>query len=154
MRELAALNGTLRDDENQLCANCGGVGHRRFECPEVQNFTATLVCRICGGVGHIARDCLQKNDPAALQAASSRDQRMDEEYNTLMAELGGGKTAIAPAPWLVPDNTPLAWEMGGGLGFSDLGTWQGVEGAQAPALPAPPMFVPAPPTLPAPPKKE
>ncbi len=55
LRELALLNGTLRDDEAQICANCGNPGHKRFECPEAANFTASLVCRICGGVGHIAR---------------------------------------------------------------------------------------------------
>ncbi|KAL9071801.1 MAG: hypothetical protein Q9157_005330 [Trypethelium eluteriae] len=27
LRELAALNGTLRDDENQACQNCGEIGH-------------------------------------------------------------------------------------------------------------------------------
>jgi hypothetical protein len=26
LRELASLNGTLRDDENQLCQNCGEKG--------------------------------------------------------------------------------------------------------------------------------
>ncbi|RKO89769.1 hypothetical protein BDK51DRAFT_14430, partial [Blyttiomyces helicus] len=55
LRYLAELNGTLRDDENQICPNCGGTGHRRFECPEQKNFTANLVCRICSGVGHAAR---------------------------------------------------------------------------------------------------
>lgn len=29
LRELAALNGTLRDDENQACQNCGEIGHRK-----------------------------------------------------------------------------------------------------------------------------
>ncbi|CAJ0763371.1 23480_t:CDS:2, partial [Entrophospora sp. SA101] len=37
LRELAALNGTLRDDENQICANCGITGHRNYECTESQN---------------------------------------------------------------------------------------------------------------------
>ena len=55
LRELAALNGTLRDDEAQICSNCGSIGHRRWECPEASNFTASLVCRICNGIGHIAR---------------------------------------------------------------------------------------------------
>lgn len=73
LRELAALNGTLREDESQLCSNCGSIGifiltkgHRRWECPEASNFTAQLICRICNGMGHIARDCIQKNNPELL----------------------------------------------------------------------------------------
>ncbi|KAK9767247.1 Branchpoint-bridging protein, variant 3 [Basidiobolus ranarum] len=88
LRELAALNGTLRDDENQTCTNCGGVGHRKYECPDTQNFTVNLVCRICNGVGHTARDCIQRNNPEALEQARQRDQQLDHEYLSLMAELG------------------------------------------------------------------
>jgi splicing factor 1 len=90
LRELAALNGTLRDDENQICQNCGGTGHRRFECPEAKNFTVNLVCRICGNAGHIARDCTERNNPDAIKAASQRNSKLDSEYENLMAELGGG----------------------------------------------------------------
>lgn len=57
LRELAALNGTLRDDENQACQNCGQIGHRKYDCPEKQNFTANIICRVCGNAGHMARDC-------------------------------------------------------------------------------------------------
>ncbi|CAO3650905.1 unnamed protein product [Cunninghamella echinulata] len=88
LRELAALNGTLRDDENQTCLNCGSSGHRRYECPERQNFTANLTCRICGGHGHIARDCNQRDNPELIEAARVRDQQLDTEYLNLMAELG------------------------------------------------------------------
>ncbi|KAI8325312.1 eukaryotic type KH-domain (KH-domain type I), partial [Martensiomyces pterosporus] len=88
LRELAALNGTLRDDEGQACTNCGALGHRRWECPEQKNVTLSLVCRVCGGKGHIARDCNQRHDPAALQRAQERDQQLNSEYLSLMAELG------------------------------------------------------------------
>jgi len=57
LRELAALNGTLRDDENQACQNCGQIGHRKYDCPEGRNFTANIICRVCGNAGHMARDC-------------------------------------------------------------------------------------------------
>ncbi|KAJ2465894.1 hypothetical protein GGI02_004552, partial [Coemansia sp. RSA 2322] len=88
LRELAALNGTLRDDEGQACTNCGALGHRRWECPEQTNVTLSLVCRVCGGKGHVARDCNQRHDPAALQQARERDQQLNSEYLSLMAELG------------------------------------------------------------------
>ncbi|KAI8096279.1 uncharacterized protein BX664DRAFT_323531 [Halteromyces radiatus] len=121
LRELAALNGTLRDDENQTCLNCGATGHRRFECPERQNFSANLTCRICGGHGHIARDCNQRDNPEVLEAARARDQQLDHEYLNLMAELGekpdeaaaqytngsmppntAAAAAAAAAPWQQP----------------------------------------------------
>lgn len=57
LRELAALNGTLRDDENQACQNCGQIGHRKYDCPDKPNFTANIICRVCGNAGHMARDC-------------------------------------------------------------------------------------------------
>ncbi|KAJ2621801.1 hypothetical protein GGI25_000143 [Coemansia spiralis] len=88
LRELAALNGTLRDDEGQLCTNCGMPGHRQWACPERQNVTLNLVCRVCNGKGHIARDCNFRHDPEALQQARERDQQLNSEYLSLMAELG------------------------------------------------------------------
>lgn len=57
LRELAALNGTLRDDENQACQNCGQIGHRKYDCPEQRNFTANIICRVCGNAGHMGKDC-------------------------------------------------------------------------------------------------
>lgn len=107
LRELAALNGTLRDDENQVCQNCGGVGHRKYDCPEQRNFTANIVCRICGSAGHMARDCtLARKDPNGIgvnqgspPGAPSNSMAVgmsgskgfvDSEYANLMAELGEG----------------------------------------------------------------
>ncbi|KAI7895135.1 uncharacterized protein EV154DRAFT_536231 [Mucor mucedo] len=120
LRELAALNGTLRDDENQTCLNCGASGHRRYECPERQNVTTSLTCHICGGGGHIARDCTQRNNPELVNQARERDSQLDSEYMNLMAELGesvpeGGNKPTpyggqgGSAPWqqrAVPSPTP------------------------------------------------
>lgn len=88
LRYLAELNGTLRDDENQICSNCGAVGHRRSDCPEQKNITVNLVCRICNSAGHTARDCMQKSNTEVMKEAAQRDKRLDSEYANLMAELG------------------------------------------------------------------
>ncbi|BFZ63788.1 Branchpoint-bridging protein [Saitoella coloradoensis] len=92
LRELAMLNGTLRDDENQICQNCGNKGHRKYDCPEQRNYTANIICRICGNAGHMARDCTQRNDPYARNQGDA----VDREYASLMQELGhGGSGQIA-----------------------------------------------------------
>ena len=98
LRELAALNGTLRDDENQACQNCGEIGHRKYDCPQKQNFTASIICRVCGQAGHMARDCPDRkvgqpwrNDnrfgdrgqPARIGGAP------ENELDAFMAEMGG-----------------------------------------------------------------
>lgn len=90
LRELAALNGTLRDDENQICQNCGGLGHRKYDCPEQRNFTANIICRVCGSAGHMARDCQVNKDPDASPGAVMNKGGFDSEYANLMAELGEG----------------------------------------------------------------
>jgi splicing factor 1 len=102
------LNGTLRDDENQICQNCGGVGHRKYDCPEQRNFTANIICRVCGSAGHMARDCTVNKDPNA-QAPLAVDgpshalsrSGFDSEYASLMAELGESGAGNDPAknPW-------------------------------------------------------
>ncbi|KAK3308256.1 uncharacterized protein B0T15DRAFT_523972 [Chaetomium strumarium] len=104
LRELAALNGTLRDDENQACQNCGQIGHRKYDCPERQNFTANIICRVCGNAGHMARDCPDRqrgaswrNDGPAGRPVGriGGGDAVDREYEQLMQELGG--TGAAPA---------------------------------------------------------
>ena len=87
LRELAVLNGTLRDDENQVCQNCGEKGHRKFECPHDRNWTTYIVCHKCGQSGHVARDCFSapQNTGEMMDPATSH---VDTEYATLMAELG------------------------------------------------------------------
>jgi splicing factor 1 len=110
LRELAALNGTLRDDENQICQNCGGVGHRKYDCPEQRNFTANIICRVCGSAGHMARDCTVNKDPNALAVTANGPSPplnrtgFDSEYASLMAELGEGAGGGDPGktPWDAP----------------------------------------------------
>ena len=101
LRELAALNGTLRDDENQACQNCGEIGHRKYDCPQAKNFTANIICRVCGNAGHMARDCTERargQDWRSNNGAQPRiGDAMDNDYEKLMNELGGGGEEQNPA---------------------------------------------------------
>lgn len=119
LRELASLNGTLRDDENQVCQNCkyrsrshifadrrigGEVGHRRYDCPQQKNYTTNIICRQCGNAGHMARDCKQNAVSGSNNAPLGN--RQDQEYESLMNELGEGNgrritgaPGAGPAPW-------------------------------------------------------
>ncbi|KAL2074135.1 hypothetical protein VTL71DRAFT_7913 [Oculimacula yallundae] len=141
LRELAALNGTLRDDENQACQNCGQIGHRKYDCPEQRNFTANIICRVCGNAGHMARDCPDRqrganwrNDgpgaaPAAAVGRIGAGDAVDQEYEALMQELSGGPASAA---------APQRIEAGPGGNFDqppqeDVKPWQrGPTGAAAP----------------------
>ncbi|KAG7089844.1 hypothetical protein E1B28_011489 [Marasmius oreades] len=116
LRELAALNGTLRDDENQICQNCGGVGHRKYDCPEQRNFTANIICRVCGSAGHMARDCTVNKDPNAvvtppppgqMGGPANGGRTFDSDYASLLAELGesGGSAGDLSKPsWAAGPN--------------------------------------------------
>ncbi|KAK6849955.1 zinc knuckle [Apiospora arundinis] len=133
LRELAALNGTLRDDENQACQNCGQIGHRKYDCPEKQNFTANIICRVCGNAGHMARDCPDRqrganwrNDgpPGRPAARIGGGDAVDREYEQFMQELGGGS-----APPARIEAGPGSYNNGGG----EPKPWQrGATGAAAP----------------------
>ncbi|EXJ81930.1 branchpoint-bridging protein [Capronia coronata CBS 617.96] len=108
LRELAALNGTLRDDENQACQNCGQIGHRKYDCPEQRNFTANIICRVCGNAGHMARDCpdrqrgtdARNNIPGGYGGPQRRlgpGDAVDREMENLMQELSGNPSGNGPA---------------------------------------------------------
>ncbi|KAK3399048.1 hypothetical protein B0T20DRAFT_409095 [Sordaria brevicollis] len=141
LRELAALNGTLRDDENQACQNCGQIGHRKYDCPEKQNYTANIICRVCGNAGHMARDCPDRqrgaswrNDgPGAGRTAgrigsAGGGDAVDREYEQLMQELGG--TGAAPARI---EAGPGSFSNGPSGGNGDAKPWQrGPTGGPAP----------------------
>jgi splicing factor 1 len=91
LRELALLNGTLR--ENDALTKL-----KQFQ--EAQTIiTNTILCIICGGAGHIAADCKQRRPGETLKAAVANatanapvldKSKMDNEYMSLMAELGQG----------------------------------------------------------------
>ncbi|KAK9381503.1 uncharacterized protein V2V93DRAFT_357987 [Kockiozyma suomiensis] len=100
LRELASLNGTLRDDENQTCQNCGDVGHRKYECPLLRNYTANIICRICGNAGHFARDCRERPPVGEFPRFNNNGggynngkNETDQEYERLMLELTGNESA-------------------------------------------------------------
>ncbi|RDW86343.1 putative zinc knuckle transcription factor/splicing factor MSL5/ZFM1 [Aspergillus mulundensis] len=122
LRELAALNGTLRDDENQACQNCGQIGHRKYDCPEQRNFTANIICRVCGNAGHMARDCPDRQrgsdwrnggfNPAGRgPRAIGGGDAVDREMEQLMNELSGGAAG--------PDGQPVRRIEGGPDGYDD-----------------------------------
>ncbi|KAL5404298.1 Branchpoint-bridging protein [Paraphaeosphaeria minitans] len=97
LRELAALNGTLRDDENQACQNCGEIGHRKYDCPQKQNYTASIICRVCGQAGHMARDCPQRktgqpwrNDNRYGDRPQARIGAGETDLDNFLNEMGGG----------------------------------------------------------------
>ncbi|KAG6448189.1 hypothetical protein O3G_MSEX005356 [Manduca sexta] len=85
LRELAQLNGTLRENDAVRCANCSATDHKTWLCPDKPNVTGSIVCSSCGGAGHIARDCRARRPGHARPADKAK---IDEEYMSLMAELG------------------------------------------------------------------
>ncbi|XP_069357440.1 splicing factor 1 isoform X1 [Maniola hyperantus] len=133
LRELAQLNGTLRESDAPRCANCSALDHKTWLCPDKPNVTNSIVCSSCGGAGHIARDCRAKRPGHAPPRATHDKAKIDEEYMSLMAELGE-----APPPG--------SGNMGGGMRRP----------AHSPFAPAPPpraiMAAPvgAPPSMPPP----
>ncbi|ODQ68581.1 hypothetical protein NADFUDRAFT_45099 [Nadsonia fulvescens var. elongata DSM 6958] len=135
LRELASLNGTLRDDEAITCPVCGETGHKRYDCPHKKNFTNSLICRICGGQGHFARDCKERpnnyhsnnyhNNNRGMITSGANSTAADREYEQLMQELGapsstnrlalengpyGPSSASGAAPWMKPaSGGPAPW---------------------------------------------
>ncbi|XP_036286394.1 splicing factor 1 isoform X8 [Pipistrellus kuhlii] len=98
LRELARLNGTLREDDNRIL--------RPWQSSETRSITSTTVCTKCGGAGHIASDCKfqRPGDPQSAQDKA----RMDKEYLSLMAELGEAPVPASVGSSSGPASTPLA----------------------------------------------
>uniref|UniRef100_H3BGM9 Branchpoint-bridging protein n=1 Tax=Latimeria chalumnae TaxID=7897 RepID=H3BGM9_LATCH len=102
LRELARLNGTLREDDNRIL--------RPWQSTEPRSITNTTLCTKCGGAGHIASDCkfassftIRPGDPQSAQDKA----RMDKEYLSLMAELGEAPVPAPPVSSSGPSNAPL-----------------------------------------------
>ena len=134
LRELALLNGTLREDGQLRCTNCGAADHKTWQCQDKANVTNNVVCTSCGAVGHIAGDCKQKRPGANFnefgQPPAPGSNKIDQEYLSFMAELGDGPPGGAPAP-------PGAGG-GGGARPAAPGTFGGQGGGARGALPPPP----------------
>ncbi|KAL0452584.1 UNVERIFIED_CONTAM: Splicing factor-like protein 1 [Sesamum latifolium] len=99
LRELAALNGTIRDEE--YCRLCGEPGHRQYACPSrTSTFKSDVLCKICGDGGHPTIDCPVKN---------TTGKKMDDEYQNFLAELGGtvpeSSTKSSSATLALPGST-------------------------------------------------
>jgi len=102
LRELALLNGTLKEEE--FCPICAEPGHRAFECP--QRFSAAarggkggvqVKCAICGDTSHPTRDCVQNTKQPGDSAGGAGEgpakaaaaEEADADYLDFMAELDG-----------------------------------------------------------------
>eukprot|EP00594_Rhizosolenia_setigera_P000966 CAMPEP_0178941222 /NCGR_PEP_ID=MMETSP0789-20121207/1276_1 /TAXON_ID=3005 /ORGANISM="Rhizosolenia setigera, Strain CCMP 1694" /LENGTH=705 /DNA_ID=CAMNT_0020620411 /DNA_START=109 /DNA_END=2226 /DNA_ORIENTATION=- len=93
LRELALLNGTLKDEE--YCHWCGDKGHRSFECPKRFTMNKKIVsikCAICGDTSHPTRDCTLRKDDTQQD-----EKQIDSAYQTFMDELDGKDTSAKPA---------------------------------------------------------
>ena len=85
LRELALLNGTLKEDE--YCPICGEKGHRAFECPKRFSMKKNSFAN--------------PNPTPNLTSTPSDSKEMDSDYMSFMAELDGkqvSKTATPQAP--------------------------------------------------------
>ncbi len=101
LRELALINGTLRDDE--YCHVCGEKGHRQFECPKRATIKGALEirCLICGDNSHPTRDCSRRRAPPTASGAGGttadpkKSAVLDKEYMSFINEIGGAPPAGA-----------------------------------------------------------
>jgi splicing factor 1 len=93
LRELALMNGTLRNDV--ICRNCGEYGHRIYQCPQKQGSEwapANVRCAICGDRSHPTSDC-----PSGQKRTIEDQMEMKDKYMDFMAELESPASAGAPA---------------------------------------------------------
>lgn len=117
LRELALINGTLREDE--YCPVCGEKGHRQFECPyRAKAFKAAGVkCSICGDLSHPTRDCPLKQEGPVSSST------LDSEYDSFLAELGEAPKSMATSSTTA--TTPRGENGGGSMENSTVSVSKG-----------------------------
>ncbi|KAL4450593.1 hypothetical protein ABPG77_000949 [Micractinium sp. CCAP 211/92] len=97
LRELAALNGTLKDEQH--CYICGESGHQQSECPKNAVDVYRLPDQLQSKVDEMyAKDVARMNPGEAV--------KMDSEYKSFLAELGGAQPhTMDVAPQRPPGRT-------------------------------------------------
>ena len=91
LRELALINGTLRDDV--VCRVCGQRGHKLFECPERVGAAwkpADVRCDWCGETTHISSDCPRRVGGHG-GGVGKAEEALNAEYASFMSEITGGQ---------------------------------------------------------------
>jgi splicing factor 1 len=96
LRELALLNGTLREGDGPRCSNCGAGDHKTWQCQDKPNVTNNVVCTTCGGVGHISKDCMGKKRGPGMKV-----QKLPWTKNTCLSWLNWVRVQ-PPHPHLPP----------------------------------------------------
>lgn len=91
LRELALLNGTLRENDT--------LNKLKVIDEAKTIITNQIICQICGGAGHISSDCKLKNSTEPRPVTWEEREKMDNEYLSLLHELGQGP---APDPKIGP----------------------------------------------------
>ena len=115
LRELALLNGTLREGDAPRCSNCGAEDHKSWQCQDRPNVTNNVVCTTCGGVGHPAKDCVAKRPGTNFGTTGpGSNQNMDEEYMSLMAELGEGSVSTSKSDTNGSQSGGKPWQQSSG----------------------------------------
>lgn len=92
LRELAKLNGTLREDNNRVCSECGEPGHRGG-CVNYKkdNFTTSLICGRCNNVGHLEKDC-------KVGEVGDLEQEFEDFMADVEGEVGISAKQVPPPP--------------------------------------------------------
>jgi splicing factor 1 len=128
-------------EHHMLTYQTGGqIGHRKYDCPERQNFTANIICRICGNAGHMARDCTERPRGADWRNGPprGRNNNMDRDYESLMQDIGAGGSLTGGQQQMIEAgpggyNDSSSNRYGGADNRDDLPPWQrGPTGAPAP----------------------